>query len=82
MLTRAYQPHERGRVQGMNDAIVFGCVTVASLASGGLMNCSGGDVVQGWTAVNLAMVPFLVLAGAALLWLHMRPKTDALTSPR
>jgi MFS family permease len=77
MLTAAHAPHERGRVQGMNDAIVFGCVTLASLASGGLMNCSGGDVVEGWNAVNLAMVPFLVLAGAALIWLAMRPKSYA-----
>ena len=69
MLANAHSPEERGRVQGMNDMIVFGCVTIASLASGGLMNCSGGDPVQGWTAVNLAMVPFLLLAGGALTWL-------------
>lgn len=76
MLTSAYRPEERGRVQGLNDALVFGCVTLASLASGGLMNCSGGDVVQGWSAVNLAMVPFLTLAGGALIWLTLRaPKT-------
>ena len=72
MLGQAHRPEERGRAQGMNDTIVFGFVTVASLASGGLMNCSGGDVVQGWTAVNLAMVPGLALAGAALLWLVLR----------
>ena len=36
------------------------------------MNCSGGSVVEGWTAVNLAMVPFLTLAGGALLWLTLR----------
>ncbi|NSX55425.1 MFS transporter [Sulfitobacter sp. 1151] len=77
LLATAHRPEERGRVQGMNDMIVFGCVTIASLASGGLMNCSGGDVVQGWTAVNLAMVPFLVLAGGALIWLVMRPKEIA-----
>ncbi len=69
MLASAHTPEERGRVQGMNDMIVFGCVTLASLASGGLMNCSGGDPVEGWTAVNLAMVPFLLLAGGALVWL-------------
>ena len=34
--------------------IVFGCVTLASLASGGLMNCTGGTAQEGWTAVNLA----------------------------
>ena len=74
MLASAHAPHERGVVQGMNDMIVFGMVTVASLASGGLMNCSDGTAVEGWTAVNLAMVPFLVLAGGALIWLTTRPK--------
>lgn len=74
MLAGAHEPHERGRMQGMNDLIVFGGVTVASLASGGLMNCSGGDAVTGWTSVNLAMAPFLMLAGGALIWLVMRPK--------
>lgn len=74
MLTSAHGPQDRGRVQGMNDLFVFGGVTMASLASGGLMNCSGGDPVQGWTAVNLAMIPFLALAGSALIWLMMRPK--------
>lgn len=73
MLASAHSPQERGRVQGMNDAIVFGCVTLASLASGGLMNCSGGDVVEGWSAVNIAMVPFLALAGGALVWLVRKP---------
>jgi hypothetical protein len=58
----------------MNDAIVFGGVAVASLSSGGLMNCTGGSPAEGWTAVNLAMVPFLVLAGASLIWLAMRQK--------
>ena len=69
MLVNAHGPEERGRVQGLNDMIVFGCVTMASLASGGLMNCSGGTAPEGWSAVNLAMTPFLVLAGGALLWL-------------
>ncbi len=72
LLTASHAPHERGRVQGMNDAIVFGCVTVASLASGGLLNCAGGDILAGWTAVNVAMAPFLLLAGSALIWLTVR----------
>lgn len=74
MLTAANRPEERGRVQGVNDFVVFGGVFVASLSSGGLMNCSGGSPQAGWAAVNLAMLPFLVLAGAALIWLAMRPK--------
>lgn len=74
MLARAHSPEERGRVQGMNDFVVFGGVFLASLSSGGLMNCSGGTVQAGWSAVNLAMLPLLVLAGGSLIWLVMRPK--------
>lgn len=75
MLTRASRPEERSRIQGINDLVVFGGVFLASLSSGGLMNCSGvTDAAAGWSAVNLAMVPFLVLAGAALIWLVLRPK--------
>ncbi|MEY8831257.1 MFS transporter [Sedimentitalea sp. XS_ASV28] len=74
MLAGAHRPEERGRMQGLNDLLVFGGVTVASLASGGLMNCSGGSAVEGWTAVNMAMVPLLCLAGGALLWLVLQPR--------
>ena len=75
MLASSHSVAERGVVQGMNDTIVFGCVTLASLASGGLMNCSGGSPVEGWNAVNIAMIPFLTLAGGALIWLALRPKS-------
>ena len=75
MLTRASRPEERSRIQGLNDLVVFGGVFVASLSSGGLMNCAGvTSAAAGWSAVNLAMVPFLVLAGGALIWLVLRPK--------
>ncbi len=73
MLAGAHTVEERGRVQGLNDLIVFGGVTLASLASGGLMNCSGGTVQEGWNAVNMAMAPFIMLAGGALIWLTLRP---------
>ncbi|MCC5999929.1 MAG: MFS transporter [Pararhodobacter sp.] len=74
MLARNHAPSERGRIQGINDMIVFGGVTVASLSSGQLMNCWGPDAETGWQLVNLAMLPFLVLAGGALIWLAMRPR--------
>ncbi|MBU2962405.1 MFS transporter [Citreicella sp. C3M06] len=74
MLAGAHRPEERGRMQGLNDLLVFGGVTMASLASGGLMNCTGGSPQAGWAAVNMAMAPFLVLAGSALIWLLLRPK--------
>jgi MFS family permease len=74
MLTNAQAPVERGRLQGLNDLVVFGGVTMASFSSGGLMNCSGGSVEAGWQAVNLAMLPFLILAGGALIWLWLKPR--------
>ena len=74
MLANAQRPEERGRLQGLNDLVVFGGVTLASFSSGGLMNCSGGSVQTGWQLVNMAMLPFLILAGGALIWLWMRPK--------
>ncbi len=74
MLTASHGPEERGRVQGMNDMIVFGGVFVASLSSGTLMNCAGGTAETGWQLVNLAMLPFLALAGSALIWLALRPR--------
>ncbi|MCY3984716.1 MAG: MFS transporter [Roseovarius sp.] len=74
MLAESHEPHERGRMQGFNDLIIFGSVTIASLASGGLMNCSGSTPLEGWAAVNYAMIPFLVLAGASILWLSHRPR--------
>ncbi|MEJ6388867.1 MFS transporter [Gymnodinialimonas ulvae] len=73
MLTQSHSPEERGTVQGMNDFVVFGCVTIASLSSGVLMHSGGTDVVAGWTSVQMAMAPFLVLAGAALIYLAMKP---------
>ena len=76
MLAAAHTEEERGRVQGLNDMIVFGAVTLASLASGGLMNCTGGSAREGWSAVNLAMIPLLTLAGAALIWLMLRPRRE------
>ena len=76
MLTSAQRPEERGRLQGLNDLIIFGGVTMASFSSGGLMNCAGGSVHAGWQMVNLAMLPFLVMAGGALIWLWLRPEAN------
>ncbi|HBY11623.1 MAG TPA: MFS transporter, partial [Rhodobacteraceae bacterium] len=77
LLSESHKPHERGRVQGMNDFFVGAGVTLASLTSGGLMNCSGNSALEGWAAVNLAMLPLLFLAALALFFLTKtanRPK--------
>lgn len=77
MLAKAHSPSERGRVQGLNDLLVFGSVTLASLASGGLLNCAADDPIAGWSTVSLAMLPFLALAGGALIWLRYRRSTQS-----
>ena len=77
LLTSSHNASERGVIQGLNDMVVFGSVTMASLASGGLMNCSGGVPIEGWTAVNFAMAPFLALAASAIIWLAKQPSGKA-----
>ena len=69
MLATSHSPSERGKVQGLNDLFVYGFVTLASIASGALMNCSGSTAVEGWNSVNYAMIPFLFLASISLFWL-------------
>ena len=62
MLTSAHSSQERGTIQGFNDLAVFGLVAIASLSSGGLMNCTSTSTQIGWQSVNFAMIPFLVIA--------------------
>ena len=69
MLATSHSPSERGKVQGLNDLFVYGFVTFASIASGALMNCSGATTTDGWNSVNLAMIPFIILAVISLFWL-------------
>ncbi len=82
MLANSHTPQERGRLQGLNDFLVFGLVTVASVSSGGLMNCSGGNPEQGWYAVNTAMIPLLTIAGGSLFWLYLHERKSAFKSFR
>jgi predicted MFS family arabinose efflux permease len=65
MLAGAHLPEERARVQGLNDFLVMGMVTLASVSSGALMS------QLGWQAVNVAVIPLLVLASVALIWLAL-----------
>ena len=71
LLAGAHLPEERARVQGLNDFLIFGLVTVASFSSGALMNSIG------WEAVNAAMLPVLALAAAALAWLVLQERRAA-----
>ena len=79
MLTSAHRESERGRVEGMNDFLVFGFVAISSLASGGIMNCRGGSPAEGWQAVNISTAPLLMLAAGALVWLIWHDNDKRLT---
>lgn len=63
LLSNTHSAGERAKVQGLNDFLVLGTVSLASLSSGALLN------LYGWPAVQLAAAPALVIAACALVWL-------------
>ena len=63
LLSNTHSASERAKVQGLNDFLVLGTVSLASLSSGALLN------LYGWPAVQLAAAPALVIAACALVWL-------------
>ena len=66
LLTEAYAPAEKARTQGANDFIVFATMGVSSLASGAMVSTAG------WEAMNRAVLPFLAVIAASVLWLASR----------
>ena len=66
LLTEAYRPSEKAKVQGVNEFIVFCVQALASLSSGVLVNAAG------WTILNTFALPLLAAAGCAALWLLLR----------
>ncbi|WP_159710237.1 MFS transporter [Geminicoccus flavidas] len=55
MLTGAYTPAEKARVQGLHDLLLFTCVAASASLSGAL------QATIGWQAMNLTMLPGLLL---------------------
>lgn len=51
MLAASYRPQEAGRVQAINEQVVFGASAIASLSSGVLLQWLG------WEAINLLAIP-------------------------
>jgi MFS family permease len=62
LLTSAYRPEERAKVQATNEFLTFGAVALASFSSGGVFAASG------WTAVNVTILPLLLAAASTTLW--------------
>jgi MFS family permease len=62
LLSAAHSAAERVRAQAANDVLVFGTVAVTAFASGAV------HARAGWEALNLALLPALLLALLALAW--------------
>lgn len=75
LLSTIHTEAERGKVQGINDLIVFSLVAVGSLMAGQLLHRLG------WEALNLAMLPGILLVVLAVLWLGLAGTARAEGSP-
>ena len=63
MLTEAYRPEEKAKVQAVNDFLVFGTVAVTAFSSGAVYEFFG------WNVLNFALIAPVVLALGSLIWL-------------
>lgn len=68
LLTEAYRPSERAKVQAAHDFLMYVAISIATFSSGSLLNSFG------WQAVNLAVLPFLVLALVMIVTLGIQRK--------
>ena len=62
ILTTAYAPEERVRVQAAHDFIVFGSVAMTAVTSGAV------QATQGWEVLNLTVVPPVLIAFVVVGW--------------
>ena len=70
LLTETYEPAERGKVQALNDFMVFGTVALASLTSGTIL------YFLDWNAVNFAAIGPISVAVLAALWLRLKRRAE------
>ena len=68
LLTTTHTSEEQAKVQGLNDVLVSGLVTIASFGSGAILQ------IYGWEYVQYAMIPALSLAALAILWLAIKTR--------
>jgi MFS family permease len=74
LLTEAYRPAEKAKVQGLNEIVIFGAQAVSSFSAGVLVNAAG------WQTLNYLSVPLLAMAGMAVFWLMSRRRAAAALS--
>jgi MFS family permease len=67
LLTSTYRPTESGRAQAANDLLIFVVALAASLSAGALLQGVG------WRLMNIILLPWLLIAMIAILWLGHAP---------
>jgi MFS family permease len=75
LLTTAYAPEERVRVQATHDFIVFGSVALTALTSGAV------QATQGWEVLNLTVVPPVLIAFIVVGWHWVARSRVAIAQP-
>lgn len=65
LLTEAYLPEEKAKVQAINDFLVFGASAAGSFAAGHLLH------TVGWEVVNWGVAPLALMIMAGLIWLKL-----------
>ncbi len=66
LLTQAYRPEEKAKVQGLGDFLVFTSSTVAAFSSGAMNHAFG------WQTLNFSVLPLVAIVAGALLWYRAR----------
>jgi MFS family permease len=63
LVTTTYRPNERGKVQALNDFLVFGTTATASFLAG------FAEERFGWIPLNWASIPLMLIAVVSVGWL-------------
>lgn len=76
LVARVHSEAERGKVQGVNDLIIFSFVALGSLMSGTLLHWLG------WNLLNLLMLPLILIVALSTLWLIIRQSAAQQPNPQ
>jgi len=75
LVTETHTVEERGKVQGINDLVIFGLVAAGSLMAGALLHHLG------WVGLNLTVIPFIAVTLLATTLLAFRPRLARTKKP-
>ncbi len=68
LVTETYTPEEKAKVQGFNDFVIWGTISVGVVTAGMVQE------MIGWVAVNLVMAPLVVIVLVVTVWLRFSPR--------